>query len=82
MSEPLGTTLTLTWDDVTAGAMTGQYLYNVTGLLFYTEYNFTLVADYNLTGTVFQSSAVVVSNVTPHGGTWRGNCSELIFGIL
>ena len=66
VSQDINTTLTLSNDDVTA--MTWDNLYNVTELLFYTEYTFTLVADYNLTGQVFQSIGVVESLTTREGG--------------
>ena len=75
--QDLNLRLTLLRDDVTTDTTTGKYLYNVTKLLFYTKYSFTLVADYDLTGPVFQSSGVVRSLTTSEGGElggrrWRG----------
>lgn len=72
-SQAILETLTLSQDELTTGAMMGQYLYSVTDLLFYTDYNFTVIADYNLTGTVAQSSAVVVSHQTRQGGEGPGH---------
>jgi hypothetical protein len=60
--------LTLSRADVTAGPTAGEYQYNVTELLFYTQYNFSLVADYNLTGAVAQSSTQSLSHETQQGG--------------
>lgn len=46
-----------------------DHTYNVSDLLFYSEYSFSLVAVYNLTGMVYRSSAVQELNyITEQGG--------------
>ena len=77
VSQDINTTLMLSSDDVTA--MTGDNLYIVTELLFYTEYTFTLVADYNLTGQVFQSVGVVESLTTREGRKLDNSVVEMTF---
>lgn len=43
--------------------------YDVGSLTFHTEYQFTLVATYNLTGTPVDSDPVVTNHETREGGT-------------
>lgn len=55
--------------EATSSDASTDYAYNVTNLHFFTEYNFTIVAIYNLTGVRVLSDAVQVSNIeTAQGG--------------
>ena len=45
-----------------------DYSHDVEQLVFYSEYNFSLVAVYNLTGTPVRSDSVLVSHTTEQGG--------------
>lgn len=55
-------------EDVQTSDSAVDYAYNVTDLLFYTEYSFSVAAIYNLTGTEVESSPVNVSHTTEEGG--------------
>ena len=45
-----------------------DYTHNVTGLDFFTLYQFTIVAIYNLTGEETQSTPVLLTHKTEQGG--------------